>query len=211
MEKYIRNHQGRRALIEDLLRRDYPLFALTLNWKNNDEIYDLAIIDPELKKPIAVFDSMGYQHPVALTSGPIEELEARMDKLVDLKIPLVIYCADSKSKEGVVYRHYIKNVDTNGLELPSIEKMFSYNELKNFGIVSERTEQISDLQVACWVGVVFISILFIFDTMLNFMQEKHIFLIAAGIFLLIVPFAAKLSILGLSYVNKEKEGGEPGA
>lgn len=207
--KYPKNHKGRNELIEDLLKKGYPLSSFVIDWNFFDTEYDLAIIDPKIKKPIAVFDSMGYQSPVVITSGPIRELDERLSRLrTHFRIPLIIY---AKASEGeVIYYYYIKNENGGSFAIPRIRELPEYQELRKIGIISEKNIQIDFLKYICYFCTLFLTLLLVIDSFFEIITSERLYIMTLAIFLLIIPYATKLKFLGMSFERK-KENKKPTA
>lgn len=203
MTEYPKNHHNRRGLIEDLLRKGYPLSSFVLDWRHGEEEYDLAIIDRDIEKPLAVFDSMGYQHPAVITSGPIRELAERMGKLrEEYKIPLIIYSSDKA--ETIVYFYYLRNSNDGAFEMPRIEKLATYAELQNFGVSRERKRQIDALDLISYFVAAIIGLLLLIDIFHPIITGARLSMVALIVFLLVLPHAAALKVLGFEYLIKNK-------
>ncbi len=120
-----------RLLLDSLLDKIYPEESFCLDWKSDEEIFKLAILDPETKKLLSVFEYY-VSSPVVVTTKSLREILEKYKKLsIDPRVPLYIVNATQGSSGFAVHRILYSTKDSNSPHYVKVKELLSFSILKN--------------------------------------------------------------------------------
>jgi hypothetical protein len=202
-----------KRLAEYLIQHGYPEDSIILEWKISDRYWvDLAVIDNMSKKPVALFESKRQRNKRSETIS-IEQLKKYSDVIGDKTIPLyLVFGADNADGFEMFFlgvedaKEVLKPIQT----IPQFKNLMN-NFLSKAVTKNEREKQstFNWFKFICWLLAFLIAFLLFFDFngCLSITPER-LGMIAIIIGLVIVPFARKLSILGLEFERLQDESNE---
>lgn len=202
-----------KRLSDYLIQHGYPEDSIILEWKISDRYrVDLAVIDNVSKKPVALFESKRQRHKGSETIS-IEQLKKYSDVIGDKTIPLyLVFGADNADGFEVFFLGEEDGKDV----LKPIQTIPQFKNLKNNFLSKavtknerEKQDTFNWFKFICWLLALLIALLLFFDLKgcLSITPER-LGIIAIIIGLVIVPFARKLSILGLEFERLQDESNE---
>ena len=203
------------SLIDYLVSHGYPKESLMIEWGIGKGIFvDLAVVDPATNKTIAIFELKRRRDTHSIDMG-IRQLKKFSQVLGDASVPTYIVFGDENSNRFEIYHLEKYNAAEKGEYLtrvttvPDFQFFYNRNIRKYLAKTENEREETYDIfRYVCWCisfGV-FVLLLFDFINILSLSTER-IILIAVIIGLIIIPFAAKLKILGFEFerFNKSKD------
>ncbi|MBU1032667.1 hypothetical protein KJ937_01910 [Patescibacteria group bacterium] len=192
----------RTYLIEDLLEKGYPVSSLSIDWPHAGTVLGLAIVNPKINKPIAIFEPIKISYTGTITSEPVEKIHKIMRGVSrNYDIPLIVYL-DGKNKD-MSYFYYVHNQETDNFELPQIKKLPTYKELVEFSANDSKESTIYDLRRQSYWCALILMLLIIINIFFKILSKEVISIIILIIGLLFIPYASKIKMLGLEIEPKE--------
>lgn len=187
-----------------LKQHGYPEEAIILEWKISNRLrVDMAVIDPHTKRPVALFE---FKRTTDSTSDA--EVTSRLKKYAEVigdpTIPLyVIYTSDSPP----FYKIFILSQKDGNEILRPIFEVPSFAYFKNSSISRllsqkerEKNRTYDGFRIICWLLAFLVVGLLCLDVMgCVQLTAERLGIIAIIVGLTIVPFARKLSILGVEF------------
>jgi len=198
------------ALIEYLVSHGYPEESFAIEWPIGKYSVDLAIVDPQSKEPVALFEVKSRKSPGNQNMGK-EQLQ-RYIKALGKRLPTyLVYRSDSSNGldiERVEFGNQIEELDR-----VSAQEVMQYSTLRrsslNTSIASTKTkhEKVFDwFWFACWFLAVVLIVLSVLDfAKVLTLSASQLTLMGACIALILIPFASKLKILGIEFERLQKE------
>lgn len=188
----------------------YPSDSIVLEWNVSGRIIvDLAIIDPNTKRPIALFE-IKKESSVNDINTAKEQIKSYAKAIENKTMPLFIIL----SKEHESFFRIFSLTERGGKDfLYPIEELPPFEALRNSSIskkivqaekVKRRTFDI--FWVICWLlsGTVITLLICDFKGIIKLTPERlGIIAIVSG--LIILPFTRKLNILGLEFERLQKD------
>ena len=191
----------------------YPEEAIILEWKISDRLrVDMAVIDPKTKRPVALFE-LKRRRTAETDNIAIAQIKRYAQALGDSTLPLyIVYGTDTPPFFEILFLS-----EKNGNEvLKPVYQVPSFTNFQNSSFTKlllqkekEKKKTYDWFWIICW-GLAFIIVaLLCFDFKGWFdLTPERLGIIAIIVGLVIVPFARKLSILGLEFErlqeNKDK-------
>ena len=197
-------------VVSYLLSHGYPEESIILEWKISDRYrVDLAILDTKSKTPIALFE-FKRQRIQRTENMAIEQLKAYSNALGDNTIPCyIVFGIDT---EPLFELYYLTKEDGKDF-LKQINQIPSLSNFKNNYIsktiaktTKAKKSTFNWFNAICWILATIIAILLFLDLHGCIeLSAERLGIIAIIVGLIIVPFARKLSILGLEFERLQDE------
>lgn len=198
-------------IIVDYLRsHGYPEDSIIQEWKISDRWrVDLAVLDNKSKTPIALFEFKRHRTQ-GTENMAIQQLKTYSSALGDNTIPC--YIVFGIESEPLFELYYLTKEDGRDY-LKQITQIPSFSNFKNNYIAKTlaKTTQAKEItfnwfKAICWILAISIAILLFLDFQgCIVLSAERLGIIAIIIGLVIVPFARKLSILGLEFERLQDE------
>jgi hypothetical protein len=196
-----------------LVSLGYPNDSIVLEWNISDRtIVDLAIIDPIIKRPIALFEIKKESSENDLNTAK-EQIKSYA-KAVGIKtMPLFVIL----SKEQESFFRIFSLIERDGKDFFNpIDELPPFEALRNSSI-SKKIIQAEKVKrrtfdffwVICWILSATVIILLICDFKgIVKLTPERLGIIAVISGLIILPFARKLNILGLEFERLQKDASD---
>lgn len=195
------------AFINYLKTHGFPESSLAIEMPvgNNFQV-DLAIIDPETKIPISLFEFK--DSPKNRKFGEMQ-LASFLGALGNPDIPTFLVFEGNEQKPFVIERVYFSKDKKNDnlreeLKLADLPDYKILREsAKNLDVNRKKRDQEKTLDVfkiVCWImaGILFIGVIFDIVKVIT-INANQLALIGATVALIIIPFASKLKLLGMEF------------
>lgn len=194
-----------RLIGEYLIQRGYPEESIIYEWPIW-EMYrvDLAVIDPKTKRPLAIFEFKKHRRP-GTDNDAIIQLRTHAKELGDKNISLYMVYSENEPPFFRFFR--ISNKKNDALEqvdqIPEFTYFRTINESRRLVTVEKA---FWTFEYTCWGLSGMVSILFVLD-ILNWIDVtgERLWMIAAIISLIVIPYAKKLNILWVEFERITKE------
>jgi len=170
---------------------------------------DLAIVDPESNKLLAVFEVKRQQRTEKLHSSVRDQLLSYSQAIPDPDVPLIAVFPTLVDNKDLQFEFFFLNrsADNETERLVKRERLPEYKLLKNSRLtkellkISDEQEQTVDyFQMICWVSAVFVFLALLADILNYFKVDiQRLALIGVIVGLFILPYASKLKILGFEF------------
>lgn len=202
------------SLIDFLLAHGYPKNSLVMEWPIRGRYrVDLAVVDPDTNKAIALFELKRKKRPETLKMA-LRQLEAYSKALGDEQVPTYVVFGKEGDPPFEIYYLQKEGLERSENQPIRINKVpdFSIFKTSRFRKIVSQTEKkrkktLNSFQIVCWVAAFFVSVLLILDfsNILDITPERLALVgVVAG--LVIIPFASKLKLLGIEFERlREKE------
>jgi hypothetical protein len=198
-------------LIEYLKEHGYPESSFAIEYKIGKQRIDLAIIDPDTKIPIIVFEVKSRKNRQSIDFGK-KQLESYLRSLPDSSVPAYLVFPKEEAPFFEVQRLQFDSETNKIIE----ESVFDKSEL-DFNMhkqsrISERIEKnqkdrtstIDKFKWISWILAVIILAIGILNKLKIFtIDTTDLAILGAGIGLIILPFANKLKFLGMEFERFE--------
>ena len=187
-----------------LVSHGYPEESIILEWKISDKYrVDLAVLDNNSKSPIALFEFKRHRDQ-RTENMAIEQLKTYANVLGDNTIPC--YVVFGHELDPYFELFFLTKVDGKD-SLKPIVQVPSFTNVKNNSIskniaktTKEKKRTFNWFKFICWILALLIALLLFFDfNGCIVISAERLGIIAIIVGLIIVPFARKLSILGLEF------------
>ena len=188
--------------IQYLKEHGYPEESIVCEWKIGNYRVDLAIIDIQTKKVMAIYEfkNSNYKNSNIVYNQMVKFL----DEIGDYTIPAyIVYDYDNE------YGFSVKKIEINnekniGNDIPNYKIL--QNSFNNGYIIQKQKEKekVKDkLNIVCIIMSVLVTIVLILD-LLGYidMTTNRIILLGTSIGLFIFPFAKSIKILGIEVERK---------
>lgn len=170
---------------------------------------DLVIVDPDSNKPLAIFELKRLPSEEHL-NGAIQQLKHYSKAMKNVEIPLfAVFIPSNENVSDSDFKIFKIFSELNFYErdFEELKKIPDYTLLKNSQLtkeitkVAEEQEQTIDyFQMLCWVGAIFVFLIFLAAIFKLFTVDLQILaLIGVIVGLFILPYANKLKILGFEF------------
>ena len=199
-------------LIDYLKSHGYPEKSFAIEYNTGKYFVDLAIVDPDSKLPIMIFEVKSKPSDEMKKLG-ILQIKKILRDLGDIEIPAYLVDPLEKSPYFKTERVYLKKnkkykIDQN----KENDSFFNYNFQKQSrnseriaNNTKKREEVVDDFKFVCWtiafIILVLIVIFRLFKFTLNTIELSSIALIIA---LIVAPYASKLKFLGIEFERLKK-------
>ena len=200
------------ALIDYLKQHGYPPESFVMEWAVGQSYrVDLAVVDPDTNKAIALFELKRRKTEETLKMAS-RQLESYASAVGGQDIPTyVVFPKEGMPPFEIYYLNKDENISEENLFV--VEKIPDQSFLKNSKFrnllkqVENKQESARDnFQRVCWGMASFLFILLILEIVGKLqISKERLALIGIIIALIIIPSASKLKILGIEYERwKEK-------
>ncbi len=191
-------------LVEYLKAHGYPEDSIISEWKISDKYrVDLAIVDNKLKNPIALFEFKRHRDP-RTENMAIAQLKNYSNALGDSTIPCyIVFGTDIQPYFEIFYL----TKEEGSVNLKQVGQIPSFSNIRNSYLsktlaktTKAKRRTFNWFKAICWILALIIAILLFADfngCIVLSAERLGIIVIIVG--LIVVPFARKLSILGLEF------------
>jgi hypothetical protein len=197
-------------VISYLRSHGYPEESIIQEWKISDRYrVDLAILDNKSKTPIALFE-FKRQRDQRTENMAIEQLKNYSNALGDNTIPCyIVFGIETEPSFELYYltkedgRDFLKQI----IQIPSFSNFKNNYISKNIAKATKATKSTFNwFKAICWILALIIALLLYMDFQGCIkLTAERLGIIAIIVGLIIVPFARKLSILGLEFERLQDE------
>ena len=199
-----RNEKSLQNVINFLLAHGYPQESIAIEYPVGRYRADLAILDIDTRELIAIFEFKSKRTSQTEKFGK-EQLRTFLKASSNPSIPT--YLVFDKEQFPFYEIEKILVNDPEAMMTIVTEKPLDYNILKKSGknIVialkkEEKKKAFDGFRIVCWISAFLVVIILLLDIFGDIeLTEKQLVLFAVFIFLLIIPFASKLKILGVEF------------
>lgn len=199
-----------RIVADFLISHGYPEESIILEWKIAARFrVDMAIIDNKSKKAIALFEFKRQKSKQAENMA-IEQLKTYSRIIGDNTIPTYIVFGTEFSP---YFELYFLTEENGNVVLKLIPQFPSFSNFRNNFISKSITKTAQDKKrtfnwfwFICWIlALIIATLLFLDFKKCITITAERLGIIAIIVGLIIVPFARKLSILGLEFERLQEE------
>ena len=197
-------------VVSYLISHGYPEESIILEWKISDRYrVDLAILDNKSKTPIALFE-FKRQKNRGTENMAIAQLKTYTNALGDNTIPCyIVFGIDTEPLFELYYltkeegKDYLKQI----VQIPSFSNFKNNYISKTIAkTTQEKKTTFNWFKAICWILALIIALLLYMDFQGCIeLSAERLGIIAIIVGLIIVPFARKLSILGLEFERLQDE------
>lgn len=202
------------ALIEYLKEHGYPESCLAIEWPVGKYRVDLAVLDPDTKEPVAIFELKNRRTNEIEMLGK-KQLATFLNAMGKTNLPAYLVYGSSGDPPFEIQRVKFKEAESKDIVTTfSAESIPTFNTLKisnrNFKIAEtrEKLNEIIDKYffVVCFICA-FSLILVLYGTLFKkiLVSTQDLILIGATVALILLPFASKIKFLGLEFERLTKE------
>jgi len=203
-------------LINYLIERGYPPSSIVMDWPVGKYRVDLAIIDPESKEPMAIFEVKEHKNSSTMQSGYHQlrkYIKAMGNKSV---LTYLVFSVEGEKpfqiKKVDIYNTYSQFEDYAEI----LSDIISFNILQNSrlnSIIAEKKNERDRVSLwvwgLSWALAIIIAILLVMDLLGFIMIEtNHLILLAGIVALVMFPFIKRLRITDFEFemlLTKRKE------
>jgi len=200
------------ALINYLEEHGYPPESLAVEYPVGKYRVDLAVIDPDSKEPIALFEIKQERTPANMKLGR-GQLKSFLSSLEVKSIPTYLVFAKVGTPPFEIERILIEEIETTKEKVISTEKVMDFRILQKSArnnLVAEtkqkRKKTIDILTGLCLTIASILLVILLLDAFgIIFISPIHLIIGGAIIALVLIPFANKVKILGIEFERLKKE------
>ncbi len=198
-------------LIEYLKEHGYPETSFAIEYKLGKQRIDLAIIDPDTKIPIIVFEVKSRKNKQTIDFGK-KQLESYLKHLPDSSVPAYLVFPKESSPFFEVQRIQFDSETNKIIEESVFDKSVLDFNLNRQSRISERIEKnqkertstIDRFKWISWILAIILLAIGILNKLKIFtIDTTDLAILGAGIGLIILPFANKLKFLGMEFERFE--------
>ena len=204
-----------KKVIDILLDMGYPSDSIATEWKNNNRIYDILIIDTSTQLPLMIIECKNIPKSQKLSNvfNQLKRYESDFD--YPIKLCAAIY-RDETNFEFYDFTRKIYSGDTN-LDDVSATEVPTYHYLK-LGVSSKqekaqstkRKKYINELKIVCWgviplliIGIIILDILKVYQ-----ISTERLFIYGFLLLSLLIPFFGEVKVGNISLIQKQKKDKE---
>jgi len=200
-----------KALVEYLTAHGYPSNSFVLEYPAGRRRADLAVVDPDTKELVAIFELKRERNPQSEKFGR-QQLASYLSEIGNPAIPAyLVFDAPGTPPfeiERVRFDEPDQNLKEKYMESPPDFQLLKASRRST--VVAEKKEQkkiaLDKFMLICFVCAFISGVLFLMDLFSSFeMTEAQLLLLGATIALVIIPFAGRLKILGVEFERLEKK------
>lgn len=186
-------------VIQFLLSHGYPEDSIVTEWNIRGRYYvDLAVIDPETKKPVALFEFKRERTTKSMGMA-LHQLKTYSSILGDETIPLYAVFGTDGEPPFEIY-HFPKGLKRGEYHPARVSKVPDLSTLNIRRIRRNRDKIFNFFLAICWILAIIVTILLYFDFTGDIdISTQRLTLIGIIIALFLIPFASKLKILGFEF------------
>lgn len=190
-----------------LIKQGYPEDQILSHWRlSRGAVVDIAITDPVTKKPIALFELKGPN--VRMTKEVAEQLIRYADAVGDSYIPLFAVFPSIEPPSFELYQ-----INYEGATWQPSEQLSTFANLKNRFLSKEiistqkdKKKTLDWFRWICWLLAMAVGFMLYLDFKGQLvLTAERLGVMAIIVALAIVPFARKLSILGLEFERLQEQ------
>lgn len=204
------------SLIKYLKKHNYPAESFALNYKIAGKYIDLAIIDPDTKIPIIIFEIKSTKNEHSAEFGR-KQLESYLKFMPDMSIPMYLVFPKDEPPFFEVQRIKYETEGTQEIKgTIAIESELDFLMQRQARVSEkiehnymERVETVTLFKWLCWIlAVLVLGIGIIKKLKIINIDSTDLVLIGAFIGLILLPFVSRLKFLGIEFerfsVSKKK-------
>jgi len=208
-DKMEQNRDTLNALIEYLCAHGYPASSIAVEFPAGRKRADLAVVDPDTKEVVAVFELKMERNPRSEKFGR-EQLRTYLQALGNPAVPAyLVFDNPGQTPPFEIERVRPEPCAPDEPESSSVPNFQVLQKSRQSTAVAEKkTEKKTALDkflIACWVCALITGVLLLIDIFSEFkISQQQLALFGATIALIIIPFASKLKVLGVEFERLRK-------
>lgn len=202
------------ALIEYLIAHGYPKSSMAIEWPIGNYRADLAVVDPDTKEPVAIFELKHQWTPQNEKLGKAQ-LESFLKALGKTSVPAYLVFKSEGTPPFEIQKivledekiKYTSNIFSS-YSPPDFTTLTISGKIKKIAKTREELNRIVDVYFYIVCGIcAFAVILLLYGELSNkiSISVSGLTLIGAAIALILLPFASKIKFLGLEFEKLIKE------
>ena len=202
-----------KALVKYLLQHGYPPESLAVEYQLGKYRVDLAVIDPESKVPLALFEIKQQKTPLTLKTGK-EQLKRFLSYLDTKSIPTYLVFTKKGTPAFEIQRIQLEetqiSVEETGFKSELEMDFDTIQNITRSAITAETTNRRKrTIDILKWQCVFIISILLvllILDALnIILISTEHLTIGGVIIALSLIPYASKLKFLGFEFERRKSQ------
>ena len=198
-----------KSLIMYLMEHGYPESSLSIEYPIGKYRVDLAIVDPDIKEPVAIFEVKSRRTQQSEKYGKTQ-IKSYLKALKKTSVPAYLVFGSDGTPPIEIQRisfedEVVQNIDRkfSAESIPDFTTLIkSKRNVKIAETTNERKEIIDLFFIVCWICGTVIAILLLSKVQLS---GSDLILLGGVIGLILLPFASKFKFLGLEFERLAKE------
>ncbi|MBQ9248465.1 MAG: hypothetical protein IJ171_07770 [Ruminococcus sp.] len=198
-------------VINTLLQMDYPNDSIATEWRNNNHVYDIIVIDTTTHLPLMIIECKTRLNPNSLNN--VYYQLKRYDS--DYDYPVRLCAAIYRDETGFDFYDFTRKIYNNDTDLEDIltTEVPTYQFLK-LGFSSKREKAqntkrkkyINGLKIACWgiIPMLIATVIFLDAFNIYPATTERLFIYGALLLSILLPFFGEIKIGEVSLLQKNK-------
>ena len=210
--KEITERELERLVIEELKRAGYPLETIVQEWKNNNTIIDLVIMDRDTQISLMLIECR-----MVPNFHSVEAVANKLKRYMDtLDYPVRAYAAFYGTNHKVEFYDFTPKINDSKVpisecgptNLPPYDEIRTGAESKYINAQKKQKQRyINGLKIFCWAIIpILVIALFILDAFALYpLTTERLILLGILILSLLLPFFGEIKVGEVTLSNKRKD------